>query len=249
MKAFIIGDINNPISTVAMRRLVNSIKATESKIDYQIFPATVPDTISEAEEKLFTYPEGNERLRWGWPEPSDGPRRSVITGLVCKPYAAKDQNKVKACFFSHVRLWKYAFTYNETIMVLEHDALFTNKFDWDNIKDKFTGGILGLNSPKGATRKADVFHNEIIKVAQTQKGRFVTDAPWVDKDRAIPQGLAGNSAYIIKPKAANVLLTAIMSKTGFWPNDAIMCKQLYPHLQVVYPYFTKVQGIQSTTTS
>ena len=34
-----------------------------------------------------------------------------------------------------------------------------------------------------------------------------------------------------------------------WPNDAVMCKQLFPTLQVVYPYYTTIQhGLKSTTT-
>ena len=65
----------------------------------------------------------------------------------------------------------------------------------------------------------------------------------------MPQGLAGNSAYIIKPAFAKKLIDKLKEKGG-WPNDSLMCKQFFPdQLKVVYPYFTKVQGIQSTTTT
>ena len=64
----------------------------------------------------------------------------------------------------------------------------------------------------------------------------------------MPQGLAGNSAYIIKPYFAEKLLNKLEQKGG-WPNDAIMCKQFFKgELKVVYPYYTTIQGVQSTTT-
>jgi len=62
----------------------------------------------------------------------------------------------------------------------------------------------------------------------------------------VPQGLAGNSAYIIKPAGANNLLNAV-KEHGLWPNDAIMCKQLIPRLGVTKEYYTRVQGLPSTT--
>ena len=36
-------------------------------------------------------------------------------------------------------------------------------------------------------------------------------------------------------------------RIGWWPNDAIMCRQLCEWLYVFKPYFTKTQGIKSTT--
>ena len=34
---------------------------------------------------------------------------------------------------------------------------------------------------------------------------------------------------------------------GWWPNDAIMCRQLCSWIRVYKPYFTRTQGITSTT--
>jgi hypothetical protein len=73
----------------------------------------------------------------------------------------------------------------------------------------------------------------------------VNPVPWVT-DRIIPQGLPGNSAYVIKPWAAQQLIDAQHS-IGWWPNDAIMCRQLFDWLRVVKPYYTRVQGLASTT--
>ena len=130
-------------------------------------------------------------------------------------------------------------------MVLEHDAVFVRKFDYTEIENKFTGDILGLNDPTKATRKYKVFDSKLQ--SQYNNQTVVVDVPWID-EQTVPQGLAGNSAYIIKPSGANKLI-ALVKQHGMWPNDAIMCKQLMPgSLQCVYPYYTKVQGIRSTTT-
>jgi GR25 family glycosyltransferase involved in LPS biosynthesis len=107
----------------------------------------------------------------------------------------------------------------------------------------FVGGILGLNSPIGATRKASVFHNQLFCKYGFHK------VPSVDSmgDDPLPQGLAGNSAYIIKPWAAKKLLDKVL-EIGMWPNDALMCKQFFPWMQVCWPYYTVVQGTPSSTT-
>lgn len=109
--------------------------------------------------------------------------------------------------------------------------------------DRFKGGILGLNSPIGATRKASVYHGVLF-------GRYgFHPVPSVDSigDDPLPQGIAGNSAYIIKPWAAKKLLDKV-AEIGMWPNDALMCKQFFPWMQTCWPYFTVVQGTASSTT-
>lgn len=108
---------------------------------------------------------------------------------------------------------------------------------------KFSGGILGLNSPIGATRKSSIFHGRLFGKHGFHK------VPSVDTigDDPLPQGLAGNSAYIIKPWAAKKLLDKV-DEIGMWPNDALMCKQFFPWMQVIWPYYTVVQGGPSSTT-
>ena len=71
-------------------------------------------------------------------------------------------------------------------------------------------------------------------------------APTID-DITVPQGLAGNSAYIIKPQGAKHMLN-LVKEYGLWPNDALMCKQLVPNLYVTRKFFTTVQHTRSTTT-
>ena len=74
------------------------------------------------------------------------------------------------------------------------------------------------------------------------------DVPWVDDDRLTPQGLAGNSAYIIKPEGARALID-LVQKFGLWPNDAIMCRQLIPSLGISKKIYTTIQKLESTTTA
>ena len=78
--------------------------------------------------------------------------------------------------------------------------------------------------------------------SQTSESVF----PTID-DISVPQGLAGNSAYIIKPAGAKQMIE-LVDEYGLWPNDAIMCKQLVKGLGVTKKFYTKVQRTRSTTT-
>ena len=48
--------------------------------------------------------------------------------------------------------------------------------------------------------------NKSTPQQQTYGRHQVVDAPWVDDNRDAPQGLAGNSAYIITPDMAKISL-------------------------------------------
>ena len=125
---------------------------------------------------------------------------------------------------------------NEPIMILEHDAIFTKKFT-----SQETSSILvvayRINDPRGATFKAKDYHNNLVD--------GFNKVPWVAPEN-IPQGLPGHSAYVITPWAAKDIIEK-QDRIGWWPNDAIMCRQLCDWLYVYKPYFTKTQGIKSTT--
>lgn len=240
MKAFIITVINDSTSISGARRCINSIENTNSWIEPFIFQASTPTTMKMNWDYFL------KDIKWTYP-PSGETRIDLLTGLRLTGYQTNDIKKVQACLLSHVRLWKLCIELDQMIMILEHDAAFTRSFKFQgDLNSVFTGGILGLNSPLKATRKALVFHNEVVKNHNPKDKFTVTEVPWIDSGD-IPQGLAGNSAYIIKPFAAKALLNR-MKDIGAWPNDALMCKQQFPWLQVIYPYFTEVQGLKSTTT-
>jgi hypothetical protein len=239
-KALIITMINDHASTVGARRCIQSIKNTESFLTPLLMDATTPSTLVR---DLDTF--GFNLLDWSYPK---SPAETVLhsSGMKLTGYRATDYTKVAACLVSHMRAWRFCVEIKEAIVVLEHDALFTRKFDIMNIlrgERGFDGGVLGLNDPRGATRKSALYHERVVET--TLNG--IAPAPWID-DESIPQGIAGNSAYIIKPEAAQYLLNQL-STVGLWPNDALMCKQFFPWLEQAYPYYTTLQGTPSTTTS
>jgi GR25 family glycosyltransferase involved in LPS biosynthesis len=228
-------------------------------------------------EYISTLYDKTGRLRYTWPKSSAEDGIDFSTGIYKRAYAAADWRKVVACSISHMRLWQHCIDLNEPILILEHDAYFISKFHYEKIAmcgkkepdngnkyygydtkssknltliGEWTGGICGLNDPRGATRKSGIFHSKIVNAIGDQPNRFgLATVPYVDEigETPLPSGLAGNSAYIIKPWAAKKLLEKT-SEIGIWPNDALMCRQFFPWLQHYYPYFTKVQGSQSTTT-
>ena len=230
MRAYIISDSNNKLSEQGVKNCFKSLWDNDSEIIIEPFQQTSPDTLVN---HLEDFPE----LKWNYPVYNET-RVDEETGVTLRGYKTNDINKVFACTISHARLWKICVERSEEIMILEHDAIFTRKFE----SFEWKGGVLGLNDPRGATHSSMLFHN----IVSNNEG--IQNTPWVKPAFDIPQGLAGNSAYIIKPYFAEKLLNKLKQKGG-WPNDALMCKQFFPNeLKVIYPYYTKLQPMQSTTT-
>jgi GR25 family glycosyltransferase involved in LPS biosynthesis len=250
LPAFIITMHNNAQSTVGARRLIQSMRQTKSFFNPVIYPATTPETLQEDLKTIEL-----DLTAWTWPITPGKKQLDLRSGLELSGYGAKDYTKVVACLISHLRLWIAAAGLNHPIAIFEHDAIMKKSFTRDHwaqlyikkdvaldVNDDF--GIIGLNDPRGATRKSNVYLEKVIE--QSTENSLTVPAPWVDS-KEIPQGIAGNSAYIIGPKPARKLLNLI-SEHGLWPNDALMCKQLMgPVLHQAYPFFTGLQGISSTT--
>ena len=230
MKAYIIGDRDNPVSVRGMNGCASSMAELKQDFTIQFVQQTSPDTLAE---HMQPFPG----LYWNYPLNS-ATKTDEATGMILQGYRTNSLSKVFACLISHARLWLRCVQKNEPIMILEHDAMFTRKFDPDF---EWEGGVLGLNDPRGATFNSAQYHLLIAN-----KGPGVHNAPYV-ADVSRPQGLAGNSAYIIKPFAAKELLEK-MKETGGWPNDALMCNQHFDWIKVLYPYATGLQNIRSTTT-
>ena len=169
------------------------------------------------------------------------PVLDIQSGLYKTPYETAVTEKRIACFLSHYHLWKKCAESEESIFIFEHDAIFTRKVDIDRLcTSKYQ--VIGLNDPRGATRRSAQYHTAV-----SLSTLDIVPVPKIDDDK-IPQGLAGNSAYFLKPDGAKKLLD-LTHEYGAWPNDALMCKQLMPRtLGVVRKYCTKVQGVKSTTT-
>ena len=239
--AVVISMVNDSTSTVAARKVIKSIHDTDSELNAVILPATTPATLDK-DLADFDLTKSN----WTYPIKPGETKLDISTGLNLTGYNANDLNKVISCMVSHMRIWQLSAGGNLPIVVLEHDALFTRKFVASDFP-KLGGGIIGLNDPRGATRKSAVYYDKVISApALSKEYPHIKEAPYVDDDKLAPQGIAGNSAYIIYPRAAGHMLN-LVKEYGLWPNDALMCKQLVPYLKHVHPFYTKLQGVASTT--
>ena len=201
----------------------------------EFFNAVTPDEVDDLMSGL--------RIEWKYPW--TGEVNDIKSGLTLRAYQTADPKKRMACFLSHYCLWEKTVKSGEPMLILEHDAMFISKkpIPFDDILDSGFE-IIGINEPFGATRLSQVFHENV------QKEHFckndVVRAPLID-DIKVPQGIAGNSAYIITPKGAYTMIK-LTREHGAWPNDALMCRQLIFGLGVTKTYYTKIQRIRSTTT-
>jgi Glycosyltransferase family 25 (LPS biosynthesis protein) len=240
IKGFII-TIADEVGIESAYRCLDSIEGTLSDISAEIYPATTPDTLEFDMDCFSTLVDYKKWPGWNWPKTPSENKLDWKTGLQKNWYKAVDQKKVMACAVSHARLWQKCVDMEEDIVILEQDSEFIRQFRYSEYEE-CGFGALGLNDPRGTTRNSQIFHDMVVK--KTMPGAY--DLPKIDDD-SVPHGLAGNSAYIIRPWAAKQLLVG-MNDYGLWPNDAYMCQELWHFLKVSYPFFTKVQGKPSTTT-
>ena len=229
MKAYSIVISENEISEHGYKELVKSSKDVGNDFEIEKLKAAVPADVGTMLQEL--------KIEWDYPW--EFPEFDIKSGIKKIIYPTKNRAARVACALSHFTAWCGCLISNEAFLVLEHDALFIEKLDFT--PEDFTAPILGINDPRGATRKSSTFY----KLMNDNPDQFQL-APWVDKDHIIPQGLAGNSAYIIKPEGAKMLID-LVRKFGLWPNDAIMCRQLIPTLGISKKIYTTVQGLASTT--
>lgn len=213
----------------------NGAQVCENSAPYNIkthrFNAIVPDKVDEMMK--------SHSLEWNYPW--QGEELDFNSGLKKTAYPTNDPKKRIACFLSHYMLWKKCAKGAEPIIIQEHDSVWKDQvFFNETLFANNLFNIIGLNSPIGATRKADVYHIQV----QEQEG-YIVRAPKIDDDQ-IPQGIAGNSSYYIKPSGAYRLLK-LVNEYGAWPNDALMCRQLIPTLGQSKNYYTRVQSLRSTT--
>jgi len=230
MKAYIITLTEKKESTDATEIAIQSSTAVGNNFGIEIFDAVTPE---RADQEMELY-----GLKWNWPW--KWPERDIQSGLMKTPYLTAYPKKRIACFLSHYRLWKHCVERDEDLLILEHDAYFKSKVPLQIIEEsKYS--VIGLNDPRKATRKSEMYHEEVQKHTGP-----ITPCPKIDMED-IAQGLAGNSAYYIKPKGAMKLIS-LVAEFGAWPNDAIMCRQMMPgQLGQLRKYCTTVQHMVSST--
>jgi len=221
---------HNQVSFDGYETLTKSSEKVQNEFKIEKFDAVTPDLA----DIVF---KGNG-IKWTYPW--EGEAIDFASGLIKRAYPTTYPKRRMACFASHYLLWYRSFKEDIPLLVLEHDSVFVHKFDPQPIIDS-KYDIVGINNPLMATRRAKKFY-DIVK----ENKEDIQPVPSIDEWN-VPQGLAGNSAYIIKPNGAKELIAAV-EKYGAWPNDALMCKQLIPNMGVTRRFYTKVQGLPSTTT-
>jgi GR25 family glycosyltransferase involved in LPS biosynthesis len=229
MKAYAIVVKNNETSQIGYEKLVESFWKVGNEFPLIMYEAITPDNVDKEMR--------DNKIQWNYPW--EGSVIDFATGLTKTSYRTKNKKARMACSMSHFSLWQLCYETNEPLIIFEHDSLCLTKIDFDPDDTGFQ--IVGLNNPLGATRKSNIYYEKIMSKSQPFQL-----APYIDDDLKIPQGLAGNSCYMIKPSGAEQLISLIY-KYGLWPNDAIMCRQLVNGLGVSRKFYTRVQGLPSTT--
>lgn len=222
---------DHKISEQGFEQLVKSSEAVKNNFTIFRYPAVTPDKV----EKYFDTFD----IQWAWPD--SGRSYHADAKLRMHGYGGPPARRY-ACALSHYLLWRLCLENDSPTIVLEHDAKFIRQLELETIEMILNSEyqMVGLNEPRGNTRLADKFH----AVVENADGPLVP-CPVID-NMEIPQGLAGNSAYIIKPGAAEQLINAV-DRYGLWPNDAIACQQLIDGLAVTKTYYTDTQKLRSTT--
>ena len=234
MKAYVITILGHLLSEKAAETCIASSNHVGNEFEVKNFEACTPIDCGEV---MADY-----GIEWNYPW--EGEETDMRSGLKKSAYQTRDPLARVACAASHYKIWQECQNTNEPILVLEHDSVFKYKLNPEFIiKSRYN--IVGLNNPIGATRKARQF-DQCVKNERAKGYDHICKIPTIDAFD-IPQGLAGNSAYIIKPKGASAVIAAV-DDYGLWPNDAIMCKQLVKKMGVTTKYYTHVQGLPSTTT-
>ena len=229
LDAFVITIPNHEVSQNAANVCIQSSKDVGNEFEVEKFDAIVPDQVDDLMK------EYNIKWNYTW----EGTVIDFATGLKKSAYRTATRGRRVACSLSHYTLWRRAKSSVRPTLVLEHDSKFIAKFN-PNIIEKTKLLIFGINNPLYATRRALQY-----KEAVQKSDRLFTLVPWID-DMSVPQGLAGNSAYIITPEGASKMID-LVDQYGLWPNDALMCRQLMPKLGVTTKFYTTVQGTPSTT--
>ena len=226
---------DNKVSMEAFGKLQDSSHSVGNDFRPEIFEATIAENAEDHLSKLL--------LEWNYPW--EGVVTDLKTGLKKSAYPTRNRLNRIACAISHYRLWAVCVKTDKPMLIMEHDAIFIQRLRYDNLLEDNHYNIIGINNPIGNTRKSHEFH-KILQQSVDRENTGIVPVPTID-NFDIPQGLAGNSAYIIKPKGARMCIKAA-SEHGLWPNDALMCKQLIPHMGVTKAYYTNTQRVVSTTT-
>ena len=132
-----------------------------------------------------------------------------------------------SCFLSHYSLWEKSVKQNESILILEHDAVFVRDFNQVPINKFSKTGLLSIGKPS--------------------YGKFRTPNKVGINKLTSKKYLPGAHAYIISPDAAREIIQ-FAKKRMPQPTDVFLhierfnwIKEFYPWIVEVDDHFTTVQ--------
>lgn len=229
MKARVIAIEGHSYSQNVAQRCIDSAK--QFGIHVEKFPAVTAETVTGIMQE--------HGLQWTWADMNTKKTVCPYSGLEQFPYRAKNLLTKMACSMSHYLLWRQCAADTESWLILEHDAVFVAP-----LPDCDFSGACQINDPAGGGYRGQEHSQSMIERGTHGVHRLTCKRP---TDSRIPDGFSGNSAYMVKPWAAEKFVAAF-HRLGVWPNDATICIQLFPWLQELYPFVTVVRQTQSTST-
>ena len=194
MKSYVITIMDNERSVQVADRCIRS--GAKFGIDIEKFVATIPSDDPEIQAKNLDIP---------------------IDGF--KEIYSRFENCLSA-FLSHYRLWKECMELNQTIMILEHDAVIVDQIPVFKSFDT----VMNLGKPS---------------YGKAQTPMYLGVNPLTSK-RYFP----GAHGYMITPRGAKMLIDK--AKTHAAPTDVFLSINNFPTLQEYYPW--PVEAKDSFTT-
>lgn len=177
------------------------------------------------------------------------------------PYLTGPENYMtsgtKGCAASHYLLWKLCLELDQTICVLEHDAVWIRPFNSDLLKQSWD--VLHLD---WRSNKVENYYDQVLRdhgtaiTAWCPGWRTIIKRPF---KRLKKLSISGSHSYLIRPRAAAQLLTQV-DQQGILPSDvqlnAVFCDLKYTetsYCQINPKYFVpktkhKSQTIEGFTT-
>jgi len=160
----------------------------------------------------------------------------------------KGKPGVYGCFLSHYYLWKECAESKEPYIILEHDGFLIKSLP-GNILDQFDD-VLKLESenPYRST------YEDRLELTKDNNLTYNIVEPYRDMNNGAGWYSVGAYAYIIKPRAADKLITWI-DKNGFLPADqqlgsyAITLHECKPSLARLHHFYIKDGNIKSMSTT
>jgi GR25 family glycosyltransferase involved in LPS biosynthesis len=193
MKAHVITIMDMEQSVEIAQRCIDSAKIFNIKVE--MFKAITPkdDVYKIAKEKNINLAGFDERY-------------------------SRKENAI-ACFLSHYSLWDKSVETNESILILEHDAVFVDTVD------------LNMNFKR------------LISLGKPSYGKYIIPrngiSPLTSKSY-----LPGAHAYIVKPLAAVELINK--SKVLSKPADIFIDRRSFPWIEELYPWPVEVKDTFTT---